>query len=111
MVWQADIVQNFTNAPFVPASPNFEQDHFEPTKESVDRFVARVGQLEPDGLQKEVSSTMLLGLADARVGQYSILHDNATFVWGYDHPETVRLAYLCVGFYFRCYPLNLISSV
>lgn len=111
MVWHGDIVQNFTNPTFVPAPSKFEEDHFEPTKESVDRFVARAGQLEPDDLQSEVSSTMLLGLFDARVGQYSILHDSATYVLGYDHLTTVRLAYLYVRFLFRRFLPHMISSV
>ena len=44
----------------------------------------------------ELCKKLLLGLAEDKVGKYSTFHENAMYSVGYNHPETVRLAYMFV---------------
>ena len=101
MIWSKALVEKFHNSPFYPPPPNFLEKHFEQKAESIFSFGSRVAMLLPTDLHSEFQSVLLSGLRDRRIGVYSKLHDNAVFVYGYDHPETVRLAYMCVLLHVR----------
>ena len=101
MIWSKALVEKFHGSPFCPPPPNFLEEHFEQKAESVVSFGGRVALLPPVDLHSEFQSVLLSGLRDRKIGKYSTLHDNAVFVYGYDHPETLRLAYMCVFYHAR----------
>lgn len=47
-----------------------------------------------DQLAIEIRKILLSNLSNTRVGTYSKFHDNSTYNLGYDHPTTIRLAYM-----------------
>ena len=50
----------------------------------------------------EIRKILLSTLSNTQVGIYSKFHDNSTYNLGYDHPTTIRLAYM-YGFPSPCF--------
>jgi hypothetical protein len=70
---------------------------FSPKNETVGEFLERTqSQTEAQQL-REMQAYLLSAIRDmAVVGKYSNWHINATYALGYQHPETIRLAYMSV---------------
>lgn len=87
------IVNDFKNSSIVD-EPADLRDNFEREVEPVSAFLSRVEPLSQYHKQYELCRKLLLGLSDSKVGLYSLFHDNAVYRLGYNHPDTIRLAYM-----------------
>ncbi|KII94231.1 hypothetical protein PLICRDRAFT_675257 [Plicaturopsis crispa FD-325 SS-3] len=88
------LVEPFVNPLFFPAPPDFLEKNFEKDVELVPAFLARIRNMSPQVAQEAFQGILLLSLADTKVGLYSTFHDYAVYIFGYDHPFTIRLAYM-----------------
>ncbi|TFY73397.1 hypothetical protein EWM64_g10615, partial [Hericium alpestre] len=99
VIWQPEIVQNFTNADLELSKPPTNlMRSFRVENETVTDFLQRMAQ-PMDSTEAErmrgFQSVLMAPLRDpAVVGIYSGLHDNAMYSLGYNNPETVRLGYM-----------------
>ena len=49
---------------------------------------------DPDARRKKLQEALLSDISLPPIGAYSIFHENAAYVHGYDHPKTVRNAFM-----------------
>jgi hypothetical protein len=94
---EPEVVEPFENKTFVPGPPDLLKN-FEKHVESVPQFCERVKFQSPEDAQAALQGALLLSLEGDRKGMYSVFHDNAVEKYGYDHPESIRLAYMYVLF-------------
>jgi len=96
-IWQPAIVSAFKNAPLQYSSPPKDLlDNFKKETSHVSEIVAKHGS-HPASMESQIQSFLLGGLHDqSLIGKYSNFHDIAIYTLGYRHPETTRLAYMCV---------------
>ncbi|OCH92984.1 hypothetical protein OBBRIDRAFT_863326 [Obba rivulosa] len=95
-IWDQELVSRFQHPPTREPSGDFLADNFE-SQESIDKvhsLDSRIRGLGPRDAQVELQKTLLAGLNDLGVGQYSKFHENAVYAFGYDHPTTRRLAFM-----------------
>ncbi|VDC03109.1 unnamed protein product [Peniophora sp. CBMAI 1063] len=92
VIWDPSIVQPFCNAPIelADAPADFEEKNFLRENEKVSEFLERVGP-DPKDIVRGLQDAQMKSISEAPIGIYSSAHDNAAFVLGYDHPETLRL--------------------
>ncbi|KAJ3570203.1 hypothetical protein NP233_g4567 [Leucocoprinus birnbaumii] len=96
LIWEPDLVKDFTNADdhFADAPDNLDK-HFKTQNEKVDHFLKCVESLPAEcrllEMQKHLLGTMT---GQGKVGAYSGFHEYSTLVKGYHHPETKLLAYI-----------------
>ncbi|SRR6266550_7632796 len=88
------LVKHFENKPFVPEPENLQQECFELNAETVDGFVQRTVILSASDSQWEFQHSLLSGLNDSKMKFYSGFHEYAMFKYGYDHINTVKMAYM-----------------
>lgn len=86
-------MESFTNSRVVDA-PHDLRSNFESEIEIVSDFLRRTSTMETIVKDYYLSQELLLGLQDSKVGLYSTFHESSVFRRGYDHPTTVRLAYM-----------------
>ena len=91
------IVNSFKNQPLTAMPPGLMESDFEREVESVPNFCSRALSLADKASQKAFQEVLLLNLNVSQVGLYSTFHENATWKYGYSHPQTVRLAYMQVS--------------
>ncbi|KAI0095023.1 RNA dependent RNA polymerase-domain-containing protein [Irpex rosettiformis] len=94
-IWDRDIVNAFVNSPINSMPEDTVEKYFEP--ESAIELVSTVYdevQSRPDRAQSIIQRRLLSGLTESKVGIYSKYHENAIYALGYDHPETLRIAYM-----------------
>ncbi|KAF8582337.1 hypothetical protein K439DRAFT_1618397 [Ramaria rubella] len=91
------LVKYFVNADITLSRPpedlesNFEKE----ANETAEHFQNRISDLAIEAQIREYQTVLLASLNDsAVVGSYSIWHDNAVYSYGYDHPDTRRLAFM-----------------
>jgi len=90
----SEIVSTFNPSLSNPPPDGFLMQFFERDVETVLDFCSQhTGKFE-DQLAIETHTILLSALSNTRVGTYSRFHDNATYHLGYDHPTTIRLAYM-----------------
>ncbi|KAJ7054338.1 RNA dependent RNA polymerase-domain-containing protein [Mycena amicta] len=95
VVWDPDIVVPFRNASDeYSVKPDTVEASFTRDTKTVADFLQE-NLSTPSHIQAECLQKYLLGaLRDpSAVGQYSGYHDNAVLINGYDHPQTIKLAY------------------
>ncbi len=95
-IWQPEIVNAFKNADPKYADPPADlKEQFSKNNETVAEFQARL-QGSDEAVQIRERQRYLLGpLRDPSiVGQYSNMHDCAVYMKGYQHPDSIRLAYM-----------------
>lgn len=95
-IWQPEIVSQFKNADNCYATvPSNLKDCFAKEKETMSFLLKRIESLDREAKIKEIQRYLLGTLSNvSTVGAYSKMHDNAVYKLGYDHPDTIRLAYL-----------------
>lgn len=88
-------MEAFTNAPVNAMPEHIVEECFEPenTIESVSAVFDEV-QASPRRAEDILHRRLLSGLTESKVGIYSNYHEIAIYALGYDHPETLRLAYM-----------------
>ncbi|CCL98058.1 uncharacterized protein FIBRA_00052 [Fibroporia radiculosa] len=95
-IYEPSLVKPFRNGPINDPPPRFKENNFE-TEGSIERvcdFSDRLKSLPPAAAQSELQKVLLSGLSKAAVGTYSIFHENTAYTLGYDHLETLRLAFM-----------------
>ena len=88
------LVKPFKNKIFVPEPKNMQQDCFIGNAEKLDGFIEETIFLATNNSQWKFQHSLLSGLNDAKVGLYSGFHEYAMYRYGYDHENTVLMAYM-----------------
>ncbi|KAJ7781151.1 RNA dependent RNA polymerase-domain-containing protein [Mycena metata] len=96
VIWQPELVDPFRNAPLrFSEEPPEVAECFSPKNETVADFLQRTGPMTNAEQLREMQRYLLSAIRDiAVVGKYSNWHINATYTLGYQHKETIRLAYM-----------------
>lgn len=94
--WDPTIVSEFKNAdPSFAQEPLDVQSVLVQQRETVDEFVQRTTALREERLTWEYQKYLLAALNNSRrVGMYSTWWEASIYEKGYDHPETIFLAYM-----------------
>lgn len=95
MFWSKLLTEHFRNSPFCEPPADLLSRNFHREIETVVKFSQRVSS-EPSTSQRDLQKVLLLGLADTKVGLYSIFHDNVVYRLGYASEEAIRMAYMYV---------------
>jgi len=95
-IYQPELVQPFRNAPAHLADPPSDiESNFLKQNESVSDHLART---ELQSLEDQIRARQFYLLGAVRdtgvYGSYSNFHEIATYMLGYDHQETTRLAHM-----------------
>ncbi|KAI0640255.1 RNA dependent RNA polymerase-domain-containing protein [Trametes polyzona] len=97
-IYDPRLVADFRNSPLAVQPPNFLKDNFEDqgTIEQVAAVAAKMLEManDPDGRRKKLQNALLSDLSRPLVGAYSMFHENAAYVHGYDALETIRNAFM-----------------
>ncbi|KAI0701242.1 RNA dependent RNA polymerase-domain-containing protein [Cerioporus squamosus] len=96
-IYDPRIVEPFKNSEIFTAPENFLKDNFEDQGkiQQVSALTSEMAQAaDPDMRRQKLQEALLCGLITAPIGQYSSFHENAIYMNGYDHPETVRIAFM-----------------
>lgn len=88
----------FHSKNFVPAPENFVLDNFQKDVLSVQQFNDQVHRFTASEAQALYQAAVMNGFTDGTVGIYSTFHDAALYHLGYDHKDTIRLAYMSVQY-------------
>lgn len=111
--WDPDIVQSFRpRDPRVFAvEPSRVKECLEKNTDTVSEFLRQVPPAAEETFKIYSVQRYLLGALQDKslVGQYSNWWENSSYHNGYDHPDTIFLAYMCVSFLSRCELCVLIS--
>lgn len=96
VIWDGEIVEAFDNKPFTEAPVDLIKANFEPSGkvETVKIFCIRTETMSPRQANEAFLEHLIANLNESQVGLYSMMHENATVVYGYGHPHSVRLAYM-----------------
>ncbi|RDX50511.1 hypothetical protein OH76DRAFT_1348782 [Lentinus brumalis] len=96
-IYDPRIVESFENSKIFTAPDNFLKDNFEDQGkiQQVSALTTEMDQsADPDARRGKLQEALLCGLVTAPIGQYSSMHENAIYMNGYDHPDTVRIAFM-----------------
>lgn len=93
VIAEPSLVDGFHNPEFTHP-PDDLHESFENEVEIVPDFMKRIEVMTPAMGERETRNVLLLGLFDSKVGIYSAFHDNAVYTLGYDHKETIRMAFM-----------------
>ncbi|KAI0053138.1 hypothetical protein FA95DRAFT_934567 [Auriscalpium vulgare] len=96
VIWDPAIVAAFKNADVKYATPPADLDaDFEFKNETVAEFLACAADMSEVERTRKLQQVLMEPLREPfLVGAYSSMHDNAIYRMGYDHKETIRLAYM-----------------
>jgi hypothetical protein len=95
-IYQPELVQPFKNAPAHLADPPPDIDaNFLKQNEGVLQHLERTKFLSVEDQIRERQYYLLGAVRDTGVyGSYSNFHEISTYMLGYDHAETIRLAHM-----------------
>jgi len=95
-IYQPELVQPFRTAPAHLADPPSDiESNFLKQNESVREHLERTGSLSLEEQIRARQFYLLGAVRDTGVyGSYSNFHEIATYMLGYDHHETTRLAHM-----------------
>ncbi|KAJ6601026.1 RNA dependent RNA polymerase-domain-containing protein [Mycena vulgaris] len=93
-IWLEAFLKNFRNQPFTPPPPNFMAENFEQEVKTVDEVGGELRRKSPEESERAFQEHLLVGLRDNQVGLYSFFHDNAIWRHGYNHPNSILMAYI-----------------
>lgn len=91
-----EIVEPFENKPLVTEPPTLIEESFAPNAkvESLENFCFGAKNRSRIDTSNGFIETLIGNLSDSQVGLYSMMHESAVVALGYDHPESIRLAYM-----------------
>ncbi|KAJ7045206.1 RNA dependent RNA polymerase-domain-containing protein [Mycena alexandri] len=92
-IWLEEFLANFKNHPFTPPPTGF-MNNFEREVKTVEELGIELGRQGPEAGQRTFQEHLLMGLCDSQVGLYSYFHDNAIWQYGYNHPNSILMAYI-----------------
>lgn len=95
-IFDPDIVEPFKNQPLTNEPLDFLENNFKPNAkvESLENFCFGAKNRSPRDTSEGFIRTLIGNLSDSQVGLYSMMHERAVVSHGYDHPESIRLAYM-----------------
>ncbi|RXW18376.1 hypothetical protein EST38_g7477 [Candolleomyces aberdarensis] len=91
---QGELVEHFQSKPLTEQPGNLIENNFERDIISVVDFCSGAVEKSSTDAQKSYQDVLLNNLASPQKGIYSGFHDAAVATRGYDHLETIRLAYV-----------------
>jgi hypothetical protein len=91
---QDDLVKHFESKPLTEQPANLIDHNFERDVISVVDFCSGAVKKQSADAQTSYQDVLMSNLASPVKGIYSGFHDSAIATRGYDHPETIRLAYV-----------------
>ena len=103
LTWTSEIVSAFKPPPPSPPPDGFLKDYFEREIETMSDFHSKHRGKPGDHMAREIRRILLSNLNNTHVGTYSKFHDNSTYHLGYNHPTTIRLAYMYKSPFLPCY--------
>lgn len=92
----SEIVSAFVPPSSTPPPDGFLSKYFKKDVETVLDFYNKHTGESGDQLAIQIRTILLSNLSNTRVGTYSRFHENSAYNLGYNHPTTIRLAYMCV---------------
>ncbi|KAI0271441.1 RNA dependent RNA polymerase-domain-containing protein [Gloeopeniophorella convolvens] len=92
--WETSIVNGFKQPRTIDKPDDLEDKNFEKMVEDVKSFHNRLSTSTSREVHQSFLRVLLRGLGNGKIGRYSKFHDYATYVMGYSHVETIRLAYM-----------------
>jgi len=100
VIFNPEIVSKINCKPFTNPPDNFIEVNFEASSrvETVEKFCIRTASLTQRKKSDAFLEHLISNLTQSQVGLYSMMHEVSTIAQGYDHPESIRLAYMCVVF-------------
>lgn len=95
-IFDKEMVDRFVEPP-ITQEPSDLMQYFEP----IDTILS-VGQANEElksskllgDAARLLQKYLLTGLCENRVGLYSMMHENCIYEFGYDHPDTIRVAHM-----------------
>ncbi|KAJ7439948.1 RNA dependent RNA polymerase-domain-containing protein [Mycena latifolia] len=87
-------LNSFKNQPFTPPPPNFMAENFEREVKTVEEVGNELRFKSPKDAQQSFQEYLLGSLRDSQVGLYSFYHENAIWRHGYNHPNSILMAYI-----------------
>ena len=99
LIYDPLIVDSFKNADIKFADPrnDIERDYFQKPTQKLSELLEKASPTveQPLACTRALQEYLLAGLKEVSlVGQYSNMHDYATYTLGYSDPETIRLAHM-----------------
>jgi RNA-dependent RNA polymerase len=97
IILQPDIARHFTSSKFIQPPKDFLDKYFDKKSERVEQFIQKTPQSvqgNSDLLRNYYQDQLLAGLDEPPRGIYSVFHENAVYVKGYDDPEAERLGFM-----------------
>lgn len=95
LTWKPEIVSAFRQPKLTLEPQNFLSDNFDKQIEYVDAFSTNLSAMEESKAERELHRVFVESLAyEAKTGIYSNMHSVSVYERGYEHPETVRLAFM-----------------
>ncbi|EPQ53404.1 hypothetical protein GLOTRDRAFT_130743 [Gloeophyllum trabeum ATCC 11539] len=94
VVWDQNFVRPFCNADLVVPEENFISENFHRDIEKVPDFLNRIARQRRSQCHSELLRVLLQGMADRKVGIYSMYHDITVHAYGLADARTVRLAHM-----------------
>ncbi|KIM46105.1 hypothetical protein M413DRAFT_16853 [Hebeloma cylindrosporum] len=95
-IWQPELVEAFNNAPLHFSEPPADiKKYFARENEEVATFQKKIATISEENKIHQLQKWLLGAVRDTTVvGKYSTFHEISTYLYGYDHPDTIRLAYM-----------------
>lgn len=99
VIWDPLLVKEFENKPLTECPEGAISEAFLPLNgvENVAQFVNRIHALPTRAAHEAFQETLMANLAQSNVGIYSTCHDHCVARHGYEHPGSIRLAYMYVN--------------
>ncbi|KAJ7074147.1 RNA dependent RNA polymerase-domain-containing protein [Mycena amicta] len=94
LTWLDEFVDHFQNKPFTPAPDGFIDEYFERDVKTVKTLMDELASKSQEEAQQALQEHLVMGLVDSKVGMYSNFHDEAIYEFGYDHPNSILMAYM-----------------
>ena len=98
-IYDPRIVKRFANSELVTAPESFLKVNFEDQGkiQQVSALVTEMDQaVDSEARRRKLQEALLCGLTTAPIGLYSSFHENAIYMQGYNHPDTIRVALMYV---------------
>ena len=95
LTWRPEIVSAFREPDLTLEPPGFLAENFDKQIEYVEAFAKKLSAMEESKAEREMHNVFVESLVyEAKTGIYSNFHNVSLYEKGYNHPETVRLAFM-----------------
>ena len=96
-IFDQGIVRAFCPPPITDEPASFQIAYFKPMDSvaTVESIMKEMGAY-PSEADDRLRRHLLIGLNESKVGKYSMYHENAIYMHGYNDPVAIHLAVRCV---------------